>query len=375
LLPRGLALGKALKGSVMTYFISPAVGVLKGFFTAHPKKDSGSVMREKEALEQMVVDYHLDMSHGQKLDEGETGTLRSAVKSGNLGRVTDDYVQAMRHPFRSLISGELARLLLIQVQQQKVDVDGILDQVYDILQQNELTMRLIACIPCVALVTFATRFVFRDKSFRKRPLWADMRVCWWTLHRLMCGRNAGAVFDPMASLTARRLAAANSEEEDDSQTGLGNLPGTPLRHNAWSEDAKPDRARAGMRRPQRPDELQDTFRQSVTLSAAGVSALTAPEVPPAVDIMSNTMSSPRAPQPTWGGALSPHDQGHVLLQVHAMRVLSELVWPHRYEAEEKQRFLDDLDDLEAKEASREARLRTLDRMAVSYSFLRHVDQR
>ena len=306
----------------------------------------------------MVVQYHQDMS-AEPLDASDVAQIKSAVERSDLGRVSSDYVEFIRRPLVPLVKGLLPRLILIQVQQQKVDMDMLLDSTNDVLAQNDLVFRMFACIPFGVFASLAVLIRRRRHARHRSALFADMRVCWWKLHRIMCG-NA-PVNEQRALLT---LKVADDDEEQATA--------------AVGENSDNGSAVGGPFEPRHP------LRTPGTTPAGGASqplrtatpALQQPApvvVPSTAGSSSSSNGGAPAESSSWGGTLQPKEQGEILIQVHALRVMSEMIWPQR-QAEAKMRFLDDLDEVEAKDASREARLRVLDRMSISYSFLRHSEQ-
>lgn len=57
------------------------------------------------------------------------------------------YEKELEKPIRNLVTGELARSLLIQVQKLKCDTEAAMRSMDQILSANELTVKLIAGAP------------------------------------------------------------------------------------------------------------------------------------------------------------------------------------------------------------------------------------
>lgn len=61
------------------------------------------------------------------------------------------YENELKNPIKNALFGQLARTLLVQVQKLKVDTEGALLQLDQILRANELNMAFIAAIPALIL--------------------------------------------------------------------------------------------------------------------------------------------------------------------------------------------------------------------------------
>lgn len=322
------------------YVAQPTQSIFNALFMAKPRAEQQSTGRELRALQEMVVDYHQDKADAP-LGPVRTLALNQATTRGDLGDIHNDYVTALRAPVWGLLKGRLVRLLLIQVQKQKVDIDEVTDSMNNVLTHNDLTYRMFALMPFGVFTTVTVALMLQRRRARKAPLYADMRTSWWTLHRIVCRAE-----EPGAAAARRRSRRYESDDDVDLPPVLSSLP----RH-ASDEESSSFGAR-------RRNTVAPSLSRMMTLSPTRtVSAgRGAPD-----DVASSSGAR-------WVGTLSPSDQGHILLQVHVLRLLCELVWPQRCDA--RSRFLEDLDDVEGKDSTPTQRLRALQRMVASNGFLR-----
>lgn len=101
--------------------------------------DPASVRISEQSLNNMVRDYCL-----------EAGLPVPANKDA-LKPVMESYTQELRHPIYNVAFGHMARLMLIQVQKQKVDLERSLAAMDRLLRSNEVNFELLALIPFAVL--------------------------------------------------------------------------------------------------------------------------------------------------------------------------------------------------------------------------------
>lgn len=97
----------------------------------------------------MVVDFAKDHGH---LNDTEIANLISKTNQGDLTLVLEAYEREIKTPFKSAVGGELVRLLLIQVQKAKVDLELSLSAMDKLLRSNELNFAFLALIPTIFVV-------------------------------------------------------------------------------------------------------------------------------------------------------------------------------------------------------------------------------
>lgn len=71
------------------------------------------------------------------------------------------YEDQLVNPLRNLVTGDLARSLLIQVQKVKVDTEAAMLEIDQILRANELSISLVAAVPAILIAYGIGRGVWR----------------------------------------------------------------------------------------------------------------------------------------------------------------------------------------------------------------------
>ncbi|KAK2431397.1 protein DGS1, mitochondrial [Trifolium repens] len=73
--------------------------------------------------------------------------------------VMDRYEKELMHPIQNLLSGELARAMLIQVQKLKLDIETAMLELNQILRANEINFAILAALPAFFLSLFLIMLV------------------------------------------------------------------------------------------------------------------------------------------------------------------------------------------------------------------------
>lgn len=100
--------------------------------------------------------------------DADIAQIIQRTKEGDLGIVLSEYENEIRNPFRSLVLGDLIRLLLIQVQKSKVDLELSMNALDQLLKANELNFAFLAVIPTLGVVVVSWMSFSR---FLKRRSW------------------------------------------------------------------------------------------------------------------------------------------------------------------------------------------------------------
>ncbi|CAF1684466.1 unnamed protein product, partial [Adineta ricciae] len=85
--------------------------------------------------------------------------------------VMKNYQQELNSPIRSALLGDLIKGILIQVQKVKVDGEGLIIQIDQLMKQNQINFSLLATIPAILIITFvfvATKNVISDRLINQR---------------------------------------------------------------------------------------------------------------------------------------------------------------------------------------------------------------
>jgi hypothetical protein len=124
--------------------------------------DPATVDIDDEALQNMVKAFCEDA----KLPVG-------------LDSVMGAYERELQHPIKNAVVGHLTRLMLIQVQKQKVDVERTMVALDRLLKSNEINFELIAMMPAILILTIG---LYQAVTYRRDT---DMRLFEGMRHSLV----------------------------------------------------------------------------------------------------------------------------------------------------------------------------------------------
>lgn len=148
-----------------------------------------SLKQDIESLGRMVGDFAVDNHSraGDALDAVRLQEIIQAAKDGDLAEVMMAYEQNIKSPIRNVILGDLIRLVLIQVQKQKVDLEKAMEALDQLLRANELNFQFLATIPAVLLFG-AIAYQLRNMLSKKSPkddLYASIQNDMRNLERML----------------------------------------------------------------------------------------------------------------------------------------------------------------------------------------------
>jgi len=98
-------------------------------------------------------------------------TLNQRAVNEDMNIVMKNYQQELDTPIISALLGDLIKGILIQVQKVKVDGEGLVIQIDQLMKQNQINFSLLATIPGILLITFvtiATKNIIANKIIRRR---------------------------------------------------------------------------------------------------------------------------------------------------------------------------------------------------------------
>ena len=225
-------------------------------------------LAETKALERMLADFDKDVSSISSSDSDSNSTYLSSSSSSSSGassasaapsapaapnaassaaaaqsssplsmaRLMRTYEDELRRPVKNLLSGQLARCLLIQLQKVKVDSSSALLEMDQVLRANELSLAATAAVPALAAVYVVGLGVRRVFFARRRPL-PDPRRAAAPL------RSAFADAEDALVLAA---AAAAAEEKGEGR-GAGDREGAVRARARARGGRRPPRHRASPR--------------------------------------------------------------------------------------------------------------------------------
>lgn len=190
---RALAVGatERLLDFAEAYGTTPIAGVWASLTQRRSPSEARreSLAAEVRSLARMVVEYHRHTQRGAT--EAELLDVhRAVVERDDLGVIYRDYEWGIQRPIRSFLFGSLGRVMLIQLQKQKVDVNRVLVSSDEVLEQNDLNFRVMAMAPGVVVCLGVVYWGLLRKRARRRPVHERLRICWRTLMRVV--QNAEA---------------------------------------------------------------------------------------------------------------------------------------------------------------------------------------
>ncbi|KAJ3051579.1 Nuclear control of ATPase protein 2 [Rhizophlyctis rosea] len=153
---------------------------------------SESLSSDLESLERMVLEFARD--HGVK-DAAALSELSKQVERGDLSIVLQTYEGELKSPLKNVISGDLVRSFLIQIQKTKVDLELAMSALDKLLRSNELNFAMLAVIPTLVVVAFLTRqlrsLLNETKGMRRRNTYDMIRNSLREIERVLnrCDRS------------------------------------------------------------------------------------------------------------------------------------------------------------------------------------------
>jgi nuclear-control-of-ATPase protein 2 len=140
----------AIWGIIEFRFYNPLRDIVLDLLNRRPKLvDPFAVWNEQTSLDNMLRDLGL----GDGTAAGRDAAIAAASRL---------YEQELRKgPIRSILGGNIVRLLLIQVQQLKADLLSAMDSIDVLVDANRLNLQLLAGIPAVLFVTLGVRVFFQ----------------------------------------------------------------------------------------------------------------------------------------------------------------------------------------------------------------------
>lgn len=126
----------------------PLLSIRDELFETFRKRHKGvmepeEVLLTSNSLHRMLLAFS-EQTKGQKIPE-------NASDQELLEIVMSRYEKELMHPVQNLLSGELARALLIQVQKLKLDIETAMLELDQILKANEINFAILAALPAFFL--------------------------------------------------------------------------------------------------------------------------------------------------------------------------------------------------------------------------------
>lgn len=118
-----------------------------------------SLDQNTESLSRMVTDFVEENKENVDLT-----IIAEQARLGNIAGIMEAYEKEIQRPIKNALLGDLVRLVLIQVQKQKVDVEKAMIQIDKLLKQNEINFQIMAVFPVLILLFIMWKFLTSQES-------------------------------------------------------------------------------------------------------------------------------------------------------------------------------------------------------------------
>ncbi|KAK7201359.1 ATP synthase regulation protein NCA2 [Novymonas esmeraldas] len=363
---RAVTVGRQM---LRAYLIEPVRQLREALFYVRPGVEDrrGAVERDAVSLANIIHDFHEDMYPDMAPDRLEELRHRTfeRLSAGvadpeGLGLIDEQYRRSVRHPIRSVIFGDLPRIMLIQLSYQALEVSRVANGIDEVLEGNDLNFKIMAMMPIfLAGGLFATWSLFRYRVMYK-PVRLRMKLLWRSLYRVVSFAGSGQGLVP----PLLRIAAPRAVDQQRTKRHHGEVEALVLDFPR----AQPDLAATATRLRQRTGGGRDRRRAT---SAGRDGGADVDEVDTAAfsESRSGSASSSDAAESAAAGAasarqLNNYEQGMVLLLSHVLRSMAtEYLRSYAFFHE----LMEDLNDLESVQSTRHQRLATLERMRATHT--------
>ena len=115
------------------------------------------------------MDYAKDHRILDPNDPVMIASIQKEVKDGDLTVIMRPYEESIKTPLRSLVSGDMIRLMLIQIQKTKTDAAIAMQALDKLLRSNELNFAFLAVVPTFLVLGTVFRWM-QSQYERQRSL-------------------------------------------------------------------------------------------------------------------------------------------------------------------------------------------------------------
>ncbi|KAG5495210.1 hypothetical protein JKF63_02265 [Porcisia hertigi] len=352
-----------------SYVIDPVAQLRESLFYVRPGVEDrrGAVERDAVSLANIIRDFHEDMYPNmpqKRLEELRVRTfkrLRAGVADPEgLGLIDEQYRQSVRHPIRSILFGDLPRIMLIQLSYQALEVSRVANGIDEVLEGNDINFKIMAMMPVfLAVGLLATWGLFRRRS-KYKPVRLRMKLLWRSLYRVVsfAGSDQGLVLPPLRITTQhqgrRERIEATTPVVDYTHAHWLRRKGVQ-RHMCSHADATGPTLVSPWP-PRKAEWVGSGGRDDANVTASGgrksASDSSSDEALSAIGVVASVQQ------------LNNYEQGMVLLLSHVMRSIAV---EHLRSYALFHEFMEDLNDLESVQSTRQQRLSTLKRMRVTHT--------
>eukprot|EP01018_Ginkgo_biloba_P006080 Gb_02814 [translate_table: standard] len=134
----------------------PLLSIRDELFETFRRRHKGSVELEEvqltaNSLHRMLLAFS-EQTTGKNLPEGASEQEMMEIMMAR-------YEKELMHPLQSLLGGELAHALLIQIQKLKLDIETAMLELNQILRANEINFAILAALPAFFIIVILARVV------------------------------------------------------------------------------------------------------------------------------------------------------------------------------------------------------------------------
>ncbi|THU71324.1 hypothetical protein C4D60_Mb04t00210 [Musa balbisiana] len=156
-------------GFLKDHVEQPLISIRDELFETFRRRHKGVMEIEEvqltaDSLHRMLLAF-CEQTKGQKLPE-------NIPDQEMLEMVMARYEKEVMHPLQNLLSGELARAMLIQIQKLKLDLETAMLELNQILKANEINFAILAALPAfflsLLLLVLVRAWVIQDKGAEGR---------------------------------------------------------------------------------------------------------------------------------------------------------------------------------------------------------------
>lgn len=149
----------SLKEFTIDHVVKPAKNILNIVIKHHTMSIFNPVelQTSKESLKVMLEDIGKDLN--KNMSEEDLKILEEKAKNFETSIFSKQLENEIRKPLKSLITGNLLRMLLIQSHRLKLDVLRIMEELDTILKQNQINFDIMATIPVIIFLGGMTYYV------------------------------------------------------------------------------------------------------------------------------------------------------------------------------------------------------------------------
>nr|CAJ2479960.1 unnamed protein product [Leishmania braziliensis] len=363
---------------LQSYVIGPAKQLRESLFYVRPGVEDrrGAVERDAVSLANVIRDFHEDMYPNmplKRLEELRQRTferLRAGVADPDgMGLIDEQYRHSVRHPIRSILFGDLPRIMLIQLSYQALEVSRVANGIDEVLEGNDINFKIMAMMPVfLAGGLLATWSLLRYRS-KYKPVRLRMKLLWRSLFRVISfADNGQGLVLPYLRITAQQHG---TRHHTDPTALVVDVPHAQTNLAVAVDHPRSRRLRRHMRSAVAAvGTILGSSLPSRNVEQLGSGGMCDTDATAFSESRSDSESpSDESRNATWDAAparqLNNYEQGMVLLLSHVMRCMAaEYLRSYAFFHE----LMEDLNDLESVQSTRYQRLETLKRMRATHTY-------